>query len=280
MGETAFGNYVLGLAGLSLLRRWYESDAITHRDRLVELASRFDSDELLGLHFATPEMEAVAGYTQWASSYDGDNVMIAAEEQVVTPRLAELFTPGATALDAGCGTGRHAATLAKIGYDVIGTDLTPAMLDIARAKVPTADFRQGAFENLPVDDDAVDLVTSALAVCHAVDLNVVFAEFARVLRPGGRILVSDPHPTAGQLGGQAFFQGDGFDLPYVRNRDHLISDYVTAMVSAGFRIDSFAELPHDASTLEPNPAHPFFPEALIGAMSDLPFVMIWEATLT
>lgn len=279
MSDTAFGNYVLGLAGLSLTRRWYDPDAATHRTRLIDLASQFESDDVLGLTFATPEMTTEAGYTEWAPNYDGENVMIAAEEGVVTPRLGELFTPGATALDAGCGTGRHTATLAEIGYQVIGVDLTPAMLDIARVKVPAAEFRQGVFEELPVGDNAVDLVTSALAVCHTIDLGAVFAEFARVLRPGGRILISDPHPTAGQLGGQAFYRGEGFDMPFVRNHAHPISDYVTAMINAGFRIDSFAELTHEAATLEPNPAHPFYPDVLDGAMQGIPFVMIWEATL-
>ena len=85
----------------------------------------------------------------WAEHYDDNNPMIAAEECVVTPRLAELFTPGAAALDAGCDTGRHSAALADMSYHVIGTDLTPAMLNIARAKVPAAEFREGLFENLP-----------------------------------------------------------------------------------------------------------------------------------
>ena len=216
----------------------------------------------------------------WAEHYDDNNPMIAAEECVVTPRLAELFAPGAAALDAGCDTGRHSAALADISYHVIGTDLTPAMLNIARAKVPAAEFREGLFENLPVDDNAVDLVTSALAVCHALDLSVVFNEFARVLRPGGRILLSGPHPTAGQIGGQAFLSGEGFDLPHVRNHAQPISDYVTAMTGTRFHIDSLVELPYDAMTLEMNPGHKFYPQVVDGALKGLPFVLIWEATLT
>jgi len=281
MSETTFGNFVFGLAGLGLLRRWYTDEASEHRDTLVALASGYSDNDVLQFSFATPEHEAKDGYTLWAESYDGLNPMIEAEQTVVNPRLADLFEPGMVALDAGCGTGRHAATLAGLGYQVIGTDLTPAMLDTARTKVPTADFREGVFEDLPVDDNSVDLVTSALAVCHAENLDVVFTEFARVLRPGGRIIISDPHPSAGRHGGQAFFKADdSFDIPWVQNRPHAISDYVTAMLSAGFRIDAFTELPYTEAVIATNPAFSFFPEIVRAGLLGMPFVLIWEATLS
>lgn len=279
MTDTAFGNLVLGLAGLALVRRWYEPGAVEERTRLLDLAHRFESDDLLNFGFATPEMSVEEGYTAWAPGYDGVNAMIAAEEAVMKPRLAELFASGAAALDAGCGTGRHAATLSALGYQVVGVDATEAMLEIARSKVASADFRQGVFEALPVDDDSVDLVTSALAVCHAQELSPVFEEFARVLRPGGRLLISDPHPSAATTGGQAFFPGDGFDLPFVRNRQHPVSAYVTALIGAGFRIDACVELPYDDAVLAVNPTSEFFPEVTTQALHGLPFVLIWEATL-
>ena len=280
MTDTAFGNYLLGIAGLSLVRRWYDGEAPARRDRLVEMAAKFaDDDDLLNFSFATPEMAPREGYTRWAETYDDDNPMITAEEAIVTPRLRELVEPGAVALDAGCGTGRHAATLAELGFEVIGTDLTPAMLDVARTKVPSADFREGAFEALPVDDASVDLVTSALAVCHAPDLAPVFSEFARVLRPGGRVLISDPHPTSGHFGGQAFFAGEDFSMPFVRNHAHPISEYIGAMHGAGFRLESMTEIPYDAATIETNPGYQFYPEAMMAALDGLPFIVIWEAAL-
>jgi len=244
MTTTSLGNYVLGLAGLGLLRRWYDDDAATYRDRIVDIAAAYDDSDILQFSFATPELDVETGYTQWSADYDGPgNSMIDAEESVMQPRMAALFQPGMTALDAGCGTGRHAVELASTGYSVIGTDATSAMLDIAAEKLPDADFRSGSFEALPVEDHSVDLITSGLAVCHATDLDVVFAEFARVLKPGGKVLVSDPHPTAGLLGGQAFFSGEGFDLPFIRNQAHPLSTYVSAMVRSGFQIDSLIELP-------------------------------------
>lgn len=276
---TLFADYIYGLAGLSLIRRWYTDEASTHRDRLVALAAEFETNDMLQFDFATPEHETQAGYTLWAESYDGDNPMITAEEQLVQPRLQELFAPGMVALDAGCGTGRHAATLAAVGYDVIGTDLTPAMLDVARAKAPAVDFRRGTFEDLPVDDDSVDLIVTALAVCHANDLGSVFAEFARVLRPGGKLLLSDPHPGSEPIGAQAFFPGEGFDLPWVRNRAHPISTYVNSLVGSGFTIERMEELPYDAAILETNPANVLFPDVTMSALDGLPFILYLEAAL-
>jgi len=280
MAETAFGSYVLGLAGLGLLRRWYHDDADTARQRLLDITAGYEANEVLNFSFATPELEMRDGYTQWSATYDnGENPMILAEEAVVLPRLQELFAPGAVALDAGCGTGRHAESLADIGYQVIGTDLTPAMLELARVKVPSADFREGLFEALPVEDESVDLITSALAVCHAEDLDAVFAEFARVLRPGGRVLISDPHPSGGNLGGQAFFQGEGNDRPFVRNRAHPLSSYVAAMIGSGFRIENLIELPYSDQVVQALPSHPFFPEITEAGLEGLPFIVIWEASL-
>jgi len=280
MTQTNFGSYILGLAGYSLLREWHSPSGGARLDRLTRLATGFESNELLQLAMATPELEPAEGYTQWAPIYDGPNPMIAAEEPVVNPRLASLFEPGSVALDAGCGTGRHAGTMVGLGYDVIGTDLTPAMLAIAREKVPEADFREGVFEDLPVDDDAVDVIVSSLALCHAVDLGVAFGEFARVLRPGGTVIVSDPHPVTAALGGQAFFEGEGSEMPWVRNRAHPVSDYATAMLEHGFRIDAMQELNFDDSIIASNPASAIFPEITTEALRDLPFVLVVEGSLT
>ena len=277
---TLFADYIYRLAGLSLLRCWYTDDAAERRERLVQLAREFETNEMLQFDFATPEHEPRAGYTLWAESYDGENPMITLEERLVKPRLEALFEPGKIALDAGCGTGRHAASMATIGYEVIGTDLTPAMLDIARTKAPTVDFRQGVFEDLPVETDSVDVIVTALAVCHATELTTVFSEFARVLKAGGKLLLSDPHPASSLLGAQAFFAGDGFDLPFVRNQGHPIGDYLNAMIGSGFELDRMEEMPYDAEVLETNPATMLFPDIAASSLEGVPFIVYFEATRT
>lgn len=278
---TTFAHYVLGLAGFALLRRWYDNDdEVEARFReLLELAAKATDDDLLTLALGTRELEMVDGYTVWSERYDGPNPLIDFEEQHLGPILASVAEehPGRRALDAGCGTGRTAQRLVALGYDVVGCDLTPSMLTKARENVPDADFREGPFDALPVDGGAFDLVTSTLAVCHVEDLAPAFAEFARVLRPGGRLVIADPHPIATLCGGQAFFP-DGFDFPFVRNQGRPIADYFAAATRAGLRVTDIQEPPISQEGLEADPVFGLFPDMLAAARSQVPWLLIVQAT--
>ncbi|HEY3753584.1 MAG TPA: class I SAM-dependent methyltransferase [Pseudonocardiaceae bacterium] len=80
------------------------------------------------------------------------------------------------------------------GHRVIGVDGSPDMLTRAHTRVPQAEFHVGDLHRLPVPDAEVDLVVCALALTHVPDLAPVLAEFARVLRPGGQLVISDLSP--------------------------------------------------------------------------------------
>ena len=112
--------------------------------------------------------------------------------------VAEL-NPGETVLDLGSGGGIDVLlSAARVGTTgrAIGVDMTDEMIELSRrnardAKAANVDFLKGTIEALPLLDASVDVVISNCVINLAADKPAVFAEIARVLRPGGRIGVSD-----------------------------------------------------------------------------------------
>jgi SAM-dependent methyltransferase len=99
---------------------------------------------------------------------------------------------GATVADVGCGPGHIARFLHGLGVDACGVDLSPRMCEIARRLNPGLIFYEASMLNLPVADAKWAGIVAFYAVCHIAshDLAAVFAEFRRVLKPDGLLLVS------------------------------------------------------------------------------------------
>jgi SAM-dependent methyltransferase len=118
---------------------------------------------------------------------------------------------------------------------VIGVDTSPEMLAMARKAAPSADFRVGALESLPVEDASVDVVVCALALTHTPELGPVMAELARVLRPGGHLIVSNMHASAVLFGSIPRVLTDDGRPARIATWRHETGDYFRAAAAAGLR---------------------------------------------
>lgn len=111
---------------------------------------------------------------------------------VLDPVMLPRAINGSTrALDIGCGEGRFCRMLRQHGVDATGVDPTPALLDAARRKDPEGQYFEGCAEALPFADASFDLAVSYLSLVDIPDVRKAIPEMARVLKPGGRLLIAN-----------------------------------------------------------------------------------------
>lgn len=203
----------------------------TDYDTFAEAYSRENETSLLNAYYARPAMLGLAG------DVDGRRI-----------------------LDAGCGSGPLAADLQGRGAAVTGFDLSPAMVELARQRLGAdADLRVADLgAALPYGDDQFDDVVASLCLHYLEDWAGPLAEVRRVLRPGGRLIVSVPHPSAylvnypdrdyfalTQYSETFTFAGEEGTLTYWHRPLHAMTD---AFTDAGFRICVVSEPPYAADT--------------------------------
>ena len=154
-------------------------------------------------------LSPLEAYRLWAPGWEADpSAIVALESRVLTPWLTGLS--GKVLVDLSCGTGRWLAFAQSQGANVFGFDLCREMLVEARKKAGLAGrLAQADTCRLPLPDRCADVVLCALALGHMSPLESAVAELARLVRPGGTLLVSDFHPAAIERGWKRTFRSGG-----------------------------------------------------------------------
>jgi SAM-dependent methyltransferase len=140
----------------------------------------------------------VLAMVDWgAGNYERTAAELEPVAQAIVTRAS--LRPGERVVDLACGTGNAALLAAALGTEVVGIDSASRLLEAARdsahARRLAIDFREGDLLDLPLDDDGADVLLSVFGVIFAADPHRALSEVARVVRPGGRVLVSAWVPT-------------------------------------------------------------------------------------
>jgi SAM-dependent methyltransferase len=202
--------------------------------------------------------ENAPAWVRWAREPDHDSYW-----RFHRDRFLELVPPpGRLALDIGCGEGRLSRDLTALGHRFIGLDASPTLIEAARAKSPELEFVEADAASLPLDDDAADLAIAFMSLQDIDDMAGAVREAARVLEPGGRLVVAvHPINSGHELDREhperpLELVHDYFDRRHYRDtleRDGLemtfesvhwtLEDYFDALAGGGFLVEALREIP-------------------------------------
>ena len=224
--------------------RGVETDATT------PIASR-DGDARAIL--AAMDSEKPALFDAFAEAYERHAAVSAYNALYDRPSVLDLLgdVSGIRVLDAGCGAGLYAEELLARGADVVGFDQSPAMVGLARRR--TGDRVDVRVHDLAsplswLDYESFDAALMALVLHHLDERAAALGELHRVLRPGGRLVVSTHHPTADwlRLGG-SYFTVEPIEEDWHRGEWHVrywrepLEGTCALFADAGFMIERLIE---------------------------------------
>jgi SAM-dependent methyltransferase len=201
-------------------------------------------------------------YDSFAENYSTENESGLLNAYYERPAMIGLAgdVDGRRILDAGCGSGPLSAALRAKGAIVTGVDGSPAMLELARQRLgdDVALHVADLSRPLPFDDGAFDDVVASLVLHYLRDWEAPLRELRRVLRPGGRLILSVNHPTVYKV---LYPEADYFALTEYSEENTFdgqsavltfwhrpLSAMTAAFTEAGFRVSVISEPPFSPDT--------------------------------
>jgi SAM-dependent methyltransferase len=178
--------------------------------------------------------------------------------------------PGRLTVDIGCGEGRVARDLKRLGHNVIAIDGSPSLVAAARESDPVMDVRLADATALPLEDVCADLAIAFMSPQDIDAMSAAIREIGRVLEPGGRFCMAIVHP----LNSAGRFASNDADAPFIIQSSYLdeftfadtveraglpmtfhsrhrpIETYFLALEQAGFLVEALREPPIPDSALD------------------------------
>ncbi len=203
------------------------------------------------------EMERV-GWSDGSRAAAYVELFSSASDQAIPSLIDAVGARGSLrVLDLCCGQGNVTRALVDAGCDVVGADFSKAMLKIAEKHVPGATFVEADAQELPFEDEEFDAVVSNLGICHVPNQPLALAELRRVLRPNGRIAItnwcgpdkspafetlygavnSHGHPDVSVPNGPDFHQFANLDIAKQLFADAKFSDVEMKMIDCYWDLD-------------------------------------------
>ena len=191
-----------------------------------------------------PAASVASAYDRWAVSYDSE-INRTRDLDGVVVRHSAPDVAGRDVLELGAGTGKNTVWLAERARSVIGLDVSPGMLAVARPRAAATNVQfieHDITTPFPISNASVDVVIANLVFEHIDRFGPVFTESARVLRPGGAMFICELHPIRQFLGGRAHFvdaaNGEVVNVTVFR---HTVSEFVNVGIGAGLSVESMGE---------------------------------------
>ena len=182
------------------------------------------------------------GYDRWAATYE--ETVEDAMDVALLERLGIDWGAVGSVADLGCGTGRTGAWLGARGVgEIDGVDLSPGMLEPARARGVYRSLREGEVGATDLEAAAYGAAVSCLVDEHLADLGPLYAEAARLLAPGGRFVVVGFHPHFIIASGMPthFDDAESGEPVAIETHVHMLSEHVAAGTGAGLTLAELHE---------------------------------------
>ena len=212
-----------------------------------------------------------SNYDDFANAYAIENESSLLNAYYERPAVLELAADvqGRRVLDIGCGAGVLAEALMSSGAEVSGFDASQEMIALARKRLGgSADLRVSRLgEPLPYEDDSFDDAVSSLVFHYLPDWSLALREVRRVLKPGGRLIMSVNHPIlypwnhrgsdyfkVTEYSDEVILDGQSHEMTYWHHPLHVMA---SAFIDAGYSIERIWEPPYSKEA-----PHDVVPEAL------------------